>query len=343
MLVLLAGCTPQTGEALWQDYLTRLGRLTGEAIPAANPATRPRYPRQRALVQPVTQQRTGLLRYLALSDCDLIHLVSERNSSLGRVQAGSLRLQHELQFIAGAEHCLAGDVLLDNPDMAQWLREIVAEKRHDLPARGWNITFGGPEIAGFFRQRPVPATLPLAPHWQASQRALATLQQQVALLNVAQPPETLPASLEPMVEQALETLDKNSDGGMLLDAMALARRDLTRAAIMLERLDTERLCPHGRASERARNMHSMFHSIYAGRIQPWLADLSRSAVPLADSSQALRQAQQGIGSPVLDDWLARQFGDDGLLVGYQQALNQHSRAWQRVLGACGLMPSGRQG
>ena len=342
ILMLVVGCGPQTGEALWQDYLTRLARLTGEPIPAADTATRAQYPRQRELTQPVTQQRTGLLRYLALTDCDLIHLVSERNSSLGRVQAGSLRLQHELQFIAGAEHCLSGEVLEDNPDMAQWLSEIVAEKRRDLPARGWNISFAGPEVARFFRQRPVPATPPLAPHWQTNQSAMATLTQQIVLLDMSQPDKSSPAELNPMVERALEALDKNSDGGVLLDAMALAQRDLQRAATMLEQVNTERLCPHGRASERARNLHSMFYSVYADRVQPWLADLSRSAIPLADSTQALRQAQQGIVSPAMDDWLARQFGDNGLLANYQQALNHHSRAWQRVLGACGLMPAGRR-
>jgi hypothetical protein len=329
----LAACTPRDGEALWLDYLVRLERLSGATLPAAEPARRARYPAHRLLVQPVAEQRTGLIRYVSLLDCDLMQLVSARNSSLGRVQAGSLRLDHELRFIAGAEICLADERLSDDPDMRDWLQAITLEKREDLSRRGWNLTFAGPELNHFFRQRPVPAEQPAPLEWPATVRALEQLT--VLVTRLATSP---PASVDEAVEQALETLDKSSAAGQVLDGLALARRDLSRAASLLDQIDTARLCPHGRASERARHLHNVFISHYAGRIQPWLADLSRAAAPLAEATLALRHAQSAILDSPLDDLLAAQFGGEGLLPGYQQALMQHSLAWQRVLGACGLMP-----
>jgi hypothetical protein len=332
----LTACSPRDGEALWEDYLQRLERLTGISTPAAEPARRARYPAHRELVQPVKEQRTGLLRYIRLLDCDLMELVSARNSSLGRVQAASFRLDHELRFIAGAEICLADGRLESDAEMRDWLQGVITEKRDDLVRRGWNLTFAGPELNGFFRQRPVPADQPAPAEWPATVHALEQLTVLTGRLA-----ETPPATLDKAVEQALETLDKSSAAGQVLDALALADRDLKRAVGMLDQVNTERLCPHGRASERARHLHNIFMTVYAGRVQPWLADLSRAAAPLADATLALRHSQSGILDSPLDSWLDAQFGNDGLLPAYQQALMQHSRAWQRVLGACGLMPGSK--
>lgn len=334
LLVGLAGCGPQQGEDLWQDYINRLERLTGTIAAPAKPARRDRYPRHRDLLQPVSEQRTGLLRYLNLLDCDLMTLVSERNSVLGRVQRESLRLDYELRFISGGQRCLASDRLQDDAEMARWLADIVDEKIRDLPSRGWNLGFAGPELAGYFRQRPVPAGSPSPPEWPATVEALARLR--TLMVSLAMNP--VPARLEADIEQALERLDKSSAGGQILDALALAIQELDRAATVLEQVDSARLCPHGKASERARYLQNVLFGVYAGQIQPWLADLSRAAQPLADATLSLRASQREIVSPGLDRWLAAQFGEDGLTARYPRALDRHSRAWQRLLGDCGLMP-----
>jgi hypothetical protein len=332
--LVLGACAPADGEALWLDYLHRLERLTGTPIPPADSALRPRYPAHRELVQPIAEQRTGLVRYFNLLDCDLMALVSARNSSLGRVQARSLRLDHELQFIAGANACLADGRLLENDEMHRWLSAVTHEKQTMLPRHSWNLIFAGPEMNHFLRQRPVPAEQAVPPDWPAALGALEQLTVLATQLN-----GTPPTALDPAIENALERLDKSSAAGQILDAMALARRELLRATTMLNQVDVERLCPHGRASERARHLNNILMTLYAARLQPWLADLSRAGGPLANTMMSLRTAHPELESTALDRWLADQFGAGGLLSDYQDAIKQHTLSWQRVLDHCGLSPA----
>lgn len=333
ILFVLAGCSPRDAESLWADYLQRLENLTGIPVPGATPARRPRYPAQRELSRPLLEQRIGLIRFVSLLECDLMELVSARNSSLGRVQATSYRLDHELRFISRAEQCLTDGTLDENPDMLLWLREVVDEKRNDLGNLAWNMTFAGPELAGFFRQRPVPADRPVSADWPATVRALEQLTNVSNGLR-----QSAPTSLDPAIERALEALDKSSAAGQALDALALAQRDLQRATGMLAQIDTSRLCPHGRPSERARNLQRGFLNIYVARMQPWLADLSRAADAFAEAIIALRDAQADVDADALDNWLNSLFGDSGLLPAYRTAVVQHAHAWQRVLGDCGMTP-----
>ena len=325
---LLAGCGDPDADDLWQDYHERLARLTDVAVPTATAVPRPRWPDRRELLVTLPEWRTGLLGWLELLDCDLMELVAERNSVLGRVQVPARRLIYEQTFVARGQTCLADPQL--EPALRQWLEGLLDEKRAALPALYHNATLASEELRNFLATGPVPGTTPLWPTARETVQALNLLAVERTRLEAG---ETAARTDE--LAAALELLDKTR-GGVIIDAMAPAIDGLTRASQMLEQVDSARLCPRGQASERARWLRNVLDRIYASRVQPWLSDVWRGSDELNGGLGALIAAS-GHPAPAAA-WLDAVAGTGGLREQMASAMARHTEAWQRLLGDCGLMP-----
>ncbi|MEQ8261513.1 MAG: DUF3080 family protein [Alcanivorax sp.] len=312
--------------ARWQDYLTRLERLTRQPVPPPSALDLRPYPGNAVLRRPLPDLRTGLLNYLALRHCDLMSLVSERNSALGKLRAASLRLDYELTFIQRGERCLAQDKLED-PALIALLERTLAVKRDSLGDLFWNATWAGDELRGFLNQSPGPAGDP-----GPGLEALGGLASAGRALRATPTPDALPE-----LERHLAARAGGAAGGALLREVAAARVALEQALSMLQALDEDGLCPRGRASQRARYLRNLLDSVYGEDVQPYLADLDRHRRRLDDRLRALRAVSSG-ANPALDQWLAHYFGSRGQAARLDQALRAHTERWQTVLGACGLMP-----
>ena len=140
-------------EARWEDYLDRIARLSRQALPERAPLPLLPYPGASELRLSLPEHRVNLLDYLELRHCGLMELISQRNSSLGKLQADSLRLSHELAFIAQARACLEREKL-DDPELVTVMSQVVAEKEAALPALYWNVLASSEEIRRFFSQSP---------------------------------------------------------------------------------------------------------------------------------------------------------------------------------------------
>jgi len=314
--------------ARWQDYLTRLERLTRQPVPPPSALDLRPYPGNAVLRRPLPDLRTGLLNYLALRHCDLMSLVSERNSALGKLRAASLRLDYELTFIQRGERCLAQDKLED-PALIALLERTLAVKRDSLGDLFWNATWAGDELRGFLNQSPGPAGDP-----GPGLEALGGLASAGRALRATPTPDALPK-----LERHLAALAGGAAGGALLREVAAARVALEQALSMLQALDEDGLCPRGRASQRAHYLRNLLDSVYGEDVQPYLADLDRHRRRLDDRLRALRAVSSG-ANPALDRWLAHYFGPRGQAARLDQTLRAHTERWQTVLGACGLMPGG---
>jgi len=312
--------------ARWEDYLARLERLTRQPVPSASALDLRPYPGNAALRRPLPDLRTGLLNYLALRHCDLMSLVSERNSALGKLRTASLRLSYELTFMKRGRRCLAGETLED-PELIALLERTLAVKRGSLDDLFWNATWAGDELRGFLNQSPGPAGDP-APGLEA----LGGLTRAGRALRTRPPPDALPD-----LERHLATLAGGAAGGAVLREIAAARVALEQAHGMLQALDADGLCPRGRASQRARYLRNLLDSVYGQEVQPYLADLDRRQRRLGERLRALRRVSSG-ANPALDQWLAHYFGPQSQASRLAQALRAHTKRWQTVLGACGLMP-----
>ncbi|MCH8544291.1 MAG: DUF3080 domain-containing protein [Alcanivorax sp.] len=339
MALLISACQPAGPEALWQDYLQRLERLTGQRAEPAPPVTVTRYPRSRDLRQPIPELRTGMRRHFGLAQCDMMGLVSARNSSLGRLQTASLRFAYELDFIQRSETCLTEDRLADDEAFHLWLSEIHTLKRESLPALYFNATLGSEEMAGFFTTTARPANTDSLADMATLDTALGRIARLGSQLGSNGP---LPADAG-QLEQDIATLSRSDTGGSILQGLALATRELHRAADMLEQVDTTALCPRQRSSQQARYFQNVFIDIYGAQIQPWLSDLDRASRLLQDTMQQLA-TDLPANSPAFDAWHTAHFSDDeGLRQHFRAAMARHTRAWQDLLASCGLQPRSSHG
>jgi len=328
-LAAIAGLALWRGDpvaARWADYLTRLERLTRQPVPPPSALDLRPYPGNAVLRRPLPDLRTGLLNYLALRHCDLMSLVSERNSALGKLRAASLRLGYELTFIQRGERCLAQNKLEDAALIAL-LERALAVKRDSLGDLFWNATWAGDELRGFLNQSPGPSGNP-----GPGLEALGGLARAGRALRASPPPGALPD-----LERHLATLAGGAAGGAVLREIAAARVALEQALGMLQQLDEDSLCPRGRASQRARYLRNLLDGIYGQEVQPYLADLDRRQRRVGERLRALRAVSDG-DNPVLDRWLAHYFGPRGQAARLDQTLRAHTERWQTVLGTCGLMP-----
>lgn len=311
--------------ARWQDYLERLSRLTNMSVPDPSPVALLPYPPRRVLRHALPEHRINLLDFLELRHCDLMELVSQRNSALGKLQADSLRLQHEVAFIRQARACLDGDSL-NNPELTQLLEQVIRDKQASLPQLHWNALAAGPELRRFFS---------LSPSARAGNTpgALASLDFLVASGSDGQIPEM--AQLKQW-EGHLETLVASQAGGVLLQRQALALQSLNQANQMLASLDPAALCPRNRASTRARRLRNVLDNIWGPTVQRALAEAVKQRRALADALATL--ASHPAAVPDLIQWQAYYFGPDGREARLDETLGEHVRLWQSRLRPCGLMP-----
>ena len=331
LLLLLSGCGRPDADDLWADYLERLARLARADVPAVSEWQRPLWPAPRDIRLPTPEWRSGWLRYLDMVGCDLMELVADRNSGLGRVQVPVVRLDYELRFVDEAQACLQSDALPEDGDMRQWLATLREEKRAAMPVIYWNTVVGGNEIRRFLRQGEVPAKGPLLENRTASLQALESLAGTAQQLSSGD----LPASAG-NVPDHLQTLDL-SRAGPVIDALALANRHLPRATALLRSVDTATLCPRGAASQRANYFHNVLTKVYAAKVQPWLSaawrdseQLEKTLAPLLEHAPEPR--------PSVARWQDDVFGNAGLRARMGEAIDAHTRAWQELLADCGLSP-----
>lgn len=332
--LLLVGCEPaDPARAMLDDYRARVARvLEVEAPPLAQPAL-PAWPRRRQRQLEVAAQRTGLMKFLSLHQCDLGTLVGQRSSPLGRVMTDEQRLRYEYRFLVAAEACLLELAATDaRPQLRANLTEVVAGKRQRLPELMWNATLGHDALAA----NHALDVIPLAPDEaaEAGRGQIAALHQ---LADRVAPGRVADALGDDWMEP-WKSLEKGRFGGRSRLALAELRLALAQVATMLEQRAASRpLCPQETATPRAQTLHNVFTRYYARVVQPYLADVHRGQRRWRDALSQLFEAQQlaAIPAPMgefRDTVLAQEW------LHYEQARQRHTQAWQNVLERCGLAP-----
>ena len=313
-------------EARWEDYLDRIARLSRQALSERAPLPLLPYPGARELRLPLPEHRVDMLDYLELRHCGLMELISQRNSSLGKLQADSLRLSHELAFIQQARTCLEENTL-DDPELVTVMSQVVAEKEAALPALYWNVLANSEEIRRFFSQSPSASV-------GDTSAALQSLQQlSHTVIAHKQSGAVTPLNLEPL----LETLAHHQSGGYLLRRMALSLRELERGNQLLAGIDPQRLCPRNQASTRARRLRNVLDKVWGPKVQQALAQSRRQRQSLADSLEQMNGLLGSAPTP-FTRWRQHYFGPNGVESRMEHALERHVTLWQEHLRACGLMP-----
>lgn len=336
--VLAGGCTPQAGEIL-SDYRARVQRATGAGVDDPSPVPLPAYPSHRDRVVAIPEVRGSVWELLFdLPDCELGHLVSERNSILGRYWPATSRFDYELRFRLRLERCRARLLRQRRLDGRQRefldrLDEIDVAKRGTLAAVWWALTYDSHEFAQAFS--------PAAPPLRAGERgggaraALDHLQRLSAQLDT--PGDGI--ALAPL-ERALQQLAASQYGGSLMRSLGRLVAELDAASTALEQAHARPLCPQQRPTPQARVLQRVLRAHYAARAQPYMADVHSGGRAWLDAHTRLLRTQAVNWPPAFERFrvAALDDGSDSLWQRWITARDRHVQAWQAVLRQCALMP-----
>ncbi len=316
------------------EYVKRVGRVL-DVEPHLSPVpVAPELPRRRERVRAIPEHNVGMLDFLGLYGCELQHVVAERNSSLGRVMHPSARLDYELRFLRAADDCIER---IEREGLVDRIIGFVESKRETLPDAAWNAVWGTREIEHLFTR---------------SRGALRVSHDRNAVSEMQEALQRMDDTVNRVVRGELEIDVSALDAvyqrwlrqplmGQTIASAILVSTRLDDAATLIEaRLGDRPLCHKGMRNRRADTMQSMFHSVYAGHVQPYLAQVQRARQDLLPPMRGLAKIPGAGPSPEVENYLRNVVWDDehGWWSAFDRAIQRHTRAWQALLDQCGMRP-----
>ncbi|WP_415884075.1 DUF3080 family protein [Neptuniibacter sp. QD34_54] len=347
VLISVGGCSRDTPELVLENYLYRLSNTLDLNQPQPYlPKTRVQFPLKRERILKTTEIREGLLDVLKLKRCDLLPLIAERNSSLGKVAKPSTKLLYELNFYHLLTQCresLRNDSAIDT-ELLKRVNDIHRVKRDNLPAELWNGVFTAPEMeANFSRSQ---TALPLVDN-SSTQQSIEALQTLVNLTehNLDQLGRTKPN--KDHLNQAFKILHSNRSGPAIISSLELLTYHLDQAASLLEQRNSPNtpLCRNQSPNKTARILENVFYKFYIGEVLPYLAQIDRYASKWLDLNQQLLQNYTALSVSIPQSMetysttILSKTAPHGIWLSYQRARDKHTEAWQKTLKNCGMMPT----
>lgn len=341
MAMALSACDPfRAPESMLNEYVKRVGRVLDVEVRLSPVPTAPELPRRRDRLRPIPEINVRMLDFLGLYGCELQHVIGERNSSLGRVMHPGSRLEYELRFIRAADDCIAE---LARESLIERMEEVVTFKRATLSDVAWNAVWGSRELENLFTR---------------SRGRLVIGVDRNALAEMVSELQAMETAVRRIVGGELEVDVKSLDSvyrqwlgqplmGQLIASAILVTTRLDDAATMIEmRLGNTPLCHKRMRNRRADIMLSMFRSVYAEHVQPYLADVQRARRDLLPPLQALAEIPGGGADPAFHAYLQLVIAEEsegGWWAAFDSAVQRHTRAWQELLDQCGMQPGRADG
>ncbi len=342
--LLLTACAEPGGQALLEDYASRVSNVLEVDIRLDLPAAAqeiPALPARRDRVLPTINLREGVIDVWNFEQCGMISIIAERNSSLGKMMLPSQKMRYEIRFFQALQDCRAQMLALPAPDESQLgfikrLENIYKIKRQNLPAEIWNGIYNSEEMSEQFA-RGKPA---FALNEEATGEVQRALGQMHALAKLANADPVIAPEWLDNIEDNYYAFYSNHLGARLLTTLPMLIQVLDRTATAInKRLEQEPFCYPGHRPPRANNLLNVFRKYYAGQIQPYLAQVQREGrqwlqrhdeimglLPAPVAMQAYRLRVVSISA------------EGGLWQQWQRAVRRHTQDWQDILGQCNMMP-----
>lgn len=301
----------------------------------------PVFPVKRERIVPTTELREGLWDVLDFRQCDMLHLISERNSSLGKVMPPSQKMRYELRFVSVLQNCYQTLEAIEEPDETQQafqerLAVIYETKLSNLPIEIWNGIYNSDELSQHFKLGKPP--LPLESiSYGTSHNALETLSELTVLSGKES--ITLPAWLDD-IETHYEALHRSELGAGLLAGVSMVTHTLDRTAEAIEaRLARKPFYFEGHQPPRATVLSNVFQKYYAGEVQPYMAIIQREGSRWFGLHNAMIKRLPAPSA--MQDYRLQVLAlesESSLWGKWVQARERHTKAWQKILGQCNMMP-----
>lgn len=346
LLIIITGCSSDKPEQMLERYHQRLANALEQTarLDLEQPLPLPHYPKRRTRLVEVTEVRQGLFEVLNLRHCQLLPLIAERNSSLGKVKQPSQLLVYELKLYDGLRNCRSQ--LEQKPidqELQQQIEEIWRIKRQNLPMVIWNSIYNSEEMERNFSLSEPSLPISGEDGFTASMQALQHFQL-VSELAYEQPAWQLPPFIDDL-EQGYQALYHNRYGSRWLRSIALLTATLKQSAELIEdKLAQRPLCFKQQPTPKAKIVQNVFHKYYAAQVQPYMARLDIQGKRwLAQHNLILNKLE-----PVIPESIKHyrkqvlstktSLSPHSLWAHYINARDRHTKAWQKLLGQCGLMP-----
>jgi hypothetical protein len=323
--VLSTGCQSDHPDAIYQNYLTRLGRTLEVPVSLPSIAAIGRPPRPGQLKLELAVSRLDALDFLAVSGCAVQVTIGKRNSSLGRMARDSQRLLLNLEFLQLAPECIAYQRERGNSEAADTLEQAWQLKQQQLPALIFNATLASAEYRSFWRSPEARTSRPTA----GGSEVITALE---AINNHAR---RWLAGDYPADNRAFEILLSTvagGDGGALLKA--LARQDGWLAAadtLVQQRLAKGPLCAPGLRPAAADILPNVIRKYFIGEIQPQSAILGRRYHELLPEVSELEDLLHSALPQLYRDW---QRARDTRLEDYYEAPLRHVEQLKALQDPC---------
>lgn len=339
---LLYGCSEPGAEKMLQDYTRRVSNALDEPVEFA-PGNSPfaAFPPRRERLLPVEDIREGLIEVLQLRHCNLLPLIAERNSNLGRVMTPSQTLRYELRFLPAVEACeqkLTQRIETDDTlePLLHRVRQILQHKQKHLPRVIWNSIYASAEMEQQFSRSAEP--LPLRAQGLINQ-AGNTLDAFILISQLANQESPWPDSrFINELENHYEQLYRMQSGKQWLRSLYLLSYTMEQVSESIEsRLERRPICFNQQPNNRSVIIQNVFRNVYAAEFQPYLALTDQFGRHWKARHLAI---QQHLPLPPSSEAYFSQLFDHevqgGMLHRFNQARERHTQAWQTLLTHCGL-------
>ncbi len=342
--MLLQGCDQRPAESMLERYSNRVANsLNSDAeLNLDIPLALPPYPKRRERIQPVPDLRQGLIEVLNLRHCQLINLIAERNSSLGKVMPPSRQMVYEIRLLFRLGRCQQTLTQHDSDaELLQQVDEIFLIKKANFEVALWNGIFTSEAIERNFSRSEPPLSLTDDDGFSQTRQALLMLNRIAALnseINTPQTEWTEPDYLD-QLEPHYQALSSLRYGSRWLRSLYLVTYTLNHTASVIEqKLGQRPLCFNKQATPKALIVKNVFNKYYAGELQPYMARIDREGREWLELNRRLLLNFKHIPD-AMKDYQAQIIASDApLWLNYTTARDRHTKAWQRLLSQCNLMP-----
>lgn len=262
----------------------------------------------------------GMLDFLSLQQCDVGHVVGQKNSILGKVMPNSQRFLYELEIIKAIESCEIKD-----SDLSRKLSTVVNQKRQELPIAFANALFDSSEGEVFFSLS--NGFLPMNYSALNDHELLGALDR---FLDMGKALQSIPTINGNVFENDLKTLMNSEYAGRLLYTLTRITQYLNQVSKALVVINSD-VC-----GTPLNYLRQQFKQHYVEVIQPYMGRIHTSAYKVLSRLNEL--IETGNFSKKFREYLEIFIMDSdlGIWKQYQLASQQHAKAWTRVFEACSV-------
>ncbi|MCG8672572.1 MAG: DUF3080 domain-containing protein [Pseudomonadales bacterium] len=346
--ICLAGCASDSIEQDYDEYLTRLARVLDQDPSDWKKSVlmglKPIYPSAKGRRLLVSDTRVGVFDFLALHDCELMQLISERNTSLGRVMSETARFHYEVMILSGIRRCLAE--LDDDPELEEALQQIRDIKQVELSRHWWNATWGSDAFDRFFAlSQPTLSKKAVSgyetPAIVSLERYLLLLNEHVTGTQSSQATSYLDVASE--AERALKDLEFHY-GGRLIKSVSMGAGAINEANRLLRtRLESRPICINQKPSRQAEILRNVLTKYYVLSFQPHLSALDKEMSQLVRPLSSLNARFSELGTPAVRGFYGAHLDVNQSYFPQHQlkrALQEHAELWSDLFASCGMQIGG---